>query len=300
MEKKEEGNKREPQVLFGGKFEKEEEEVESEKEEEESEENVEVEEEDEEESETEEDESEAEEEETWSDFDTRHDDLNHRDMMARKNLELAKSGKQRKTKMRRKLEGLEKQVERKMKMELISRMMKMWKHMELVILSSSPSSNGGSGDSGGGGVCGGVSLGGDGVCGGVSFGVEGSSKILTITILPVFLMMDLCIVEQANRRSASDVTKMVIGSKIAPEIHFTPPKCYGVRRALLTSRTEKTYGQKFLKCRQCEGFQWLKDAKMEANGDSVRGKTVVKYTVEVNVDDISNGFETKLVINIPK
>ncbi|KAF9598794.1 hypothetical protein IFM89_031462 [Coptis chinensis] len=66
------------------------------------------------------------------------------------------------------------------------------------------------------------------------------------------------------------------------------------------SRTKKTYGQKFLKCRRCDGFQWLKDAKMEVNGDSVRGKTVVKYTVEVNVDDISNGFETKLVINIPK
>ncbi|KAF9587579.1 hypothetical protein IFM89_004037 [Coptis chinensis] len=48
-------------------------------------------------------------------------------------------------------------------------------------------------------------------------------------------------------------------------------------------------------CQKCYG--WLKDAKMEANGDSVRGKTVVKYTVEVNVDDISNGFETKLVIN---
>ena len=61
-----------------------------------------------------------------------------------------------------------------------------------------------------------------------------------------------------------------------------PSGCKGTRK-LWTSRQNRSYGEKFLKCLKCGHFEWLKSAKSR--------KLNVKVKLEVDLDDICKEFE---------
>ena len=63
-----------------------------------------------------------------------------------------------------------------------------------------------------------------------------------------------------------------------------PKGCEGTRK-LWTSRQDKSYGQKFLKCMTCGHFEWLKQCKSR--------KVNVRVKLEVDLYDICNDFESK-------
>ena len=67
-----------------------------------------------------------------------------------------------------------------------------------------------------------------------------------------------------------------------------PNGCNGSRK-LWTSKQQRSYGRKFLKCVTCGKFEWLDTAQAQGNQNNAN----LKVKIEVSLDELCKSFESK-------